>query len=238
MNYAKPFRRYLANFVNVKGPDAAHVKRIARWITERTHSLYLSDRERALRALWRQAAIMAGIPPESATEDDDADSEAEGEPVTAAVPEERAPGESRSNGAAERAVRSIEDQLRTMKLALESRISCKIPCAPITKWMIEHAAVLRTTHHNDDGDMLTGHGRLHGHKPNMTINDFCESIMFYAPLRQRQKLDPRWRIGSFVWRHGIPTKLSLHCRTVRSRGPGLWRGLSSSSDCQRGAWKI
>ena len=77
--------------------------------------------------LWA-AAIEAGIPKErvqdvSLTPDpEDSDQETEG----VAVPEESAPGESQSNGAAERAVQMVEDQIRTMKLALEHNLQVKV----------------------------------------------------------------------------------------------------------------
>ena len=89
--YVKPFRLYFATVVDVKGPDAALVKRISRWITEigLMHYTYRSDREAALRALLRQAALQAGVPADQISEDVDPDSDAEetsirpsGQPVT------------------------------------------------------------------------------------------------------------------------------------------------------------
>ena len=120
---------------------------------------------------------------------------------TAAVPEESAPGESQSNGAAERAIQSIEDQLRTMKHALETRLGAKIPCShPIMRWMLEHAATLLTNYHVSGDDQLTGYHRLHGHACNHRIPEFGETVMWFVPRRCRQKLDPRWRYGAFVGR--------------------------------------
>ena len=124
---------------DAKGPDATLVQRIARWTKEigLLHYTYRSDREIALRALLRQASIMAGIPEDQIAEDNDPDSDVEDMDIRAAVPEESAPGESQSNGAAERAVRSLEDQIRTMKLALEARLSCQIPTDHIImRWLV------------------------------------------------------------------------------------------------------
>ena len=55
--------------------------------------------------------------------------EADGEEPTAmiAVPEHSHPGESRSNGLSERAVQTLEDQTRTLKVALEARLGVAIP---------------------------------------------------------------------------------------------------------------
>ena len=47
-----------------------------------------------------------------------------------AVPEHSHPGESASNGKAESAVRTLVDQARTLKVALEARLGCTkpLPC--------------------------------------------------------------------------------------------------------------
>ena len=59
------------------------------------------------------------------------------------APESSPEGSSQSNGIAERAVQSVEGQVRTMKLALERRVSCKIPVDhKIMTWMVESAADL------------------------------------------------------------------------------------------------
>ena len=96
------------------------VKKLARLIREigLTHYTYRSVKEPAIRSLLRAAAIEAGIPEDRIKDVRVITGDAQG----AAVPEESAPGESASNGAAERAVQMVEDQLRTMKLALEHRL--------------------------------------------------------------------------------------------------------------------
>ena len=110
--------------------------------------------------------------------------------ATAAVPEESAPGESASNGAAERAIQMVEDQLRTMKHALEARLGVKIPCShQIMRWMLEHAAMLLTNYHCSSDDHLTGYQRLHGHACTNRLPEFGETVMWYVPRRIRHKLD-------------------------------------------------
>ena len=70
------------------------------------------------------------------------DAVAESTPISA-VPEHSHPGESASNGKVERAIRSIEDQVRVLKASLEARIGTRVPCShPIMSWFVYHAAFL------------------------------------------------------------------------------------------------
>ena len=58
-----------------------------------------------------------------------------------AVPELSHPGESASNGAAERAVRSLVEQARCLKVALEENMGVRIPSSHnVIRWLVEHAA--------------------------------------------------------------------------------------------------
>ena len=51
--------------------------------------------------------------------------------------------EHQSNGVAERAVKTVQGQARTLKLAAEARISEKIvETSDFVPWMIRHAAML------------------------------------------------------------------------------------------------
>ena len=64
---------------------------------------------------------------------------------TLAVPEHSHPGESPSNGLAERSVQLWEDQFRTMKTALDSRLGIVLSNQhPVTAWLVEHAAYVLT----------------------------------------------------------------------------------------------
>ena len=68
-------------------------------------------------------------------------------------PEEAPVGEHQSNGDVERSVQSLEGQMRSMKMALESRYKMKIKeDHPIYPWLIMHAAILiNVCKVNDDG---------------------------------------------------------------------------------------
>ena len=79
-----------------------------------------------------------------------------------AVPEHSHPGESQSNGLAERAIREVVDHIRVLKLALETHLNVRIPSNhPVMAWLVEHAAyLLNRCQLGTDG--RTPWGRLHG----------------------------------------------------------------------------
>ena len=88
-----------------------------------------------------------------------------------AVPEHSHPGESQSNGLAERAIRSIEDQVRVLKAALEARLSARIPSShPMMSWIVHHAAFLLNKYHLKPNGR-TAYGELHGRE---TIDRIAE----------------------------------------------------------------
>ena len=75
------------------------------------------------------------------------------------IPENSPVGESQSNGLVERAVRSSKDQIRTLKLALQKRISCRIPPRhSVMAWLVQHAgAVISKYQVNRDGNTAYEH---------------------------------------------------------------------------------
>ena len=95
-----PPRAYFATVVDTKGPATDIVKRLGRLIKEcgLTHYTYRSDREAALRAVLRSAALDAGIPADKVEDLSNTKNPDDAEPITGvAVPEESSPGESKSN---------------------------------------------------------------------------------------------------------------------------------------------
>ena len=77
-----------------------------------------------------------------------AEPQLEGASTELAIPELTHPGESQSNGAAERAVQLVEDQARTLKSALEDRLGRKVPEEhPVMHWLIRHASFVLTNYH-------------------------------------------------------------------------------------------
>ena len=156
-----PYKIFLACIVPRKGHHPDVVARVARFIRDMglVHFAYKCDREASLNALVEEAISRTGRtgkrvyqdePTEDpsqqiATEDDD-DPNSEiasrpSMPTLIAVPELTHPGESATNGLAERSVRSIEEQSRTFLAAIEARIKMPIPSDhPILGWTVEHAA--------------------------------------------------------------------------------------------------
>ena len=106
-----------------------------------------------------------------------------------AVPEVSAVGESQSNGIAERTVQSFEDDLRTLKSAFEERIGARLASThPVLKWLVEHAASLRTRFAVTKNG-ITAYEHLHGRKANEKIIEFGERVFYFVPRRLRSKLN-------------------------------------------------
>ena len=173
--------------IDVKGATPGNVARLAKIIRDvgLTKFAYRSDQEKAVTGLIEAAAMAAqrSASPEA--------------PAIVAAPENSSVGESASNGLAERTVQTIEDHVRTLLLALESRIKSKIPVGhPLIHWLVEHSAVLKTKY--DVGpDGHTGYWHLHGRECTEKLVEFGEKVMYYIPRKLRAKLDPRWKYG--VW---------------------------------------
>ena len=68
--------------------------------------------------------------PVAVADDDEPDAPSTPIPLTTvAVPELTHPGESQTNGLAERSIRTLEEQVRTMAAALEAHMNLNIPSA-------------------------------------------------------------------------------------------------------------
>ena len=157
-----PYKLIFAFVVPAKGPDPLVVTRLAKLITDcgLVHFAYRSDKEPAIIAMIQEACSMAGRKGVHVRGDDesevilgDGDSQTGElqpevhpraiEQSSVAVPEHSHPGESQSNGLAERTVQELVDHVRVLKLALESNINARIPAEhPILAWIVEHAAYL------------------------------------------------------------------------------------------------
>ena len=102
-------------------------------------------------------------------------------------------GDSRANGLAERAVQSVQKQVRTLKLALErnlgSRVEVTHPCFP---WLIEHAAdVLNQFLVSSDG--RTAWERLKGRRYGGLMFEFGSKILYKVPQKpQGGAMEPGW----------------------------------------------
>ena len=112
-----------------KGHDEYAISRTTAFMKAECLSelVYRSDQERAIRRLLGDVVTLA----------------VKNGDTFSAVPEASAVGESQSNGRAEAAVQQFEDQLRTLKAALQARIGQKLPVThPVLLWHVEHVAYL------------------------------------------------------------------------------------------------
>ena len=120
--------------------------------------------------------------------------------VPVAAPERSAPGESASNGLAERAVQSPEGQVRTMNLALQDRLQCEINSDhPSMQWMVMHAAFPRTVC-LECADGTTGYENWRGQNARFRMPEFGETIIYFVPAKRRHNLDAKWNFGIFLGR--------------------------------------
>ena len=163
-----------------------------------THFAYRSDREIAIRNMLQEAIKLAGVTGREIKKDEDSDSDAE--PIVG-VPEQTMVGESQSNGLAERAMQTIEGQIRCMKLALEDRLQCSVPCShPIMAWLVEYASMLVNKYQPSGEDGLTCYERPHGQPPNERLPEFGETVLYFVPSKLRGNMDANFKFGIFLGR--------------------------------------
>ena len=154
-----PSRQVLACVLDMKDTDYLAINRVAEFIREcgLTTFVWKSDQDKSIRALMNEAVKRSGRSGSMIPEDEDSG------PITA-VPEASPVGSSASNGRAERAVQMVEDQVRTLKAALEAHIGFQLPCShPAVRWLVQHAAdVINKSAINPSGH--TPYEDLHGKK--------------------------------------------------------------------------
>ena len=171
-----PSRALFATVCDAKGHDEPAIRRLSTFLKETGVSklVYKTDQESSIKVMIEAALQRTG---KSGTFES-----------YEAVPEYSAVGASASNGRAERAVQTIEDQLRTLKSALEARIDTRVPSThPVLRWLVEHAASLinRSKVH---GDGQTSYQALHGKRSSEKVVEFGEQVFFSVPKRLRSKL--------------------------------------------------
>lgn len=171
---------------DVKGADPYTVHRLNEFFkcTGVPHLVCKSDQESAIGSMVDEALVQL----RRTAEHQD----------LVAVPELSAVGESQSNGIAERTVQAFEDDLRTLKSAFEERIGARlISTHPVLKWLVEHAASLRTRFAVTK-NRVTAYEHLHGRKANDKIIEFGERVFYFVPRRLRSKLNLKWKIGIYL----------------------------------------
>ena len=114
------------------------------------------------------------------------------------MPAESDPGEIQSNGAIEKTIQRIEDQARTLNFALWSLNGLRIPMHhPLVAWLLQHAATL-LIHHFEDHDVTTTYDRIHGTTMRDKNCEFCKTVVYSLPARNRKTTDPRLQFGAFL----------------------------------------
>ena len=189
-----PSKAVLATVCSNKGNDELAIARLTSFIKEAgiPKLVYKSDQEHAITFMIEEAlrrSGRSGIPEEPDTFNSG---------LQQAVAEFSAVGESASNGKAERTVQAVEDMVRTLKSALESRIKSRIGTGTaIMKWLVEHVATILNRYSvNQDGQ--TPYFASHGKRPSDRLVEFGEKVFFFVPKKARAKLDHRWRLGTFI----------------------------------------
>ena len=113
------------------------------------------------------------------------------------IPQNSPVGESQANGLVERAVRSVKDQVRTLRLALQKRVGCRIPVGhPIMTWMVKHAGELISKYQlNRDGK--TAYYKVFGKPCKDVIVEIGEEVHYRVSEVDTGSLDSRWESG--IW---------------------------------------
>ena len=106
--------------------------------------------------------------------------------------------DSRANGEVERAIQTVQGQLRAVKDAFEARYGHEmVPEDNIIPWMVAHAASLISRYHKGQ-DGLTAHRRLRGKEFRADVCEFGECVWYMKPGSVgKDKFDRRWEDG--VW---------------------------------------
>ena len=109
-------------------------------------------------------------------------------------------GASASNGVAERAIQSVQGQVRVLKLALEDRLQVKIPHRhPVVPWIMEYAGFL-LNRFEVGRDGKTAYERLKGRRSRTLGLEIGEAIHWrMKPARGALgKLDSVWADGVYL----------------------------------------
>ena len=107
-------------------------------------------------------------------------------------------GESQSNGDAERGIREVKGQMRTMRGAMDSRYEERIsPDHPALSWLARHAGST-ITRYMVGIDGRTAHERLRGRIFRKEVVEFAECVWYLTPqIRGSTGVGSRWSEG--IW---------------------------------------
>ena len=114
--------------------------------------------------------------------------------------ENSVPGDSKTNGAAERAVKAVGEQVRVLRAGLQGRLDMVIRTShPMLTWLVQHAADCLSKYQvGEDGK--TAYERLKGKKFSRAVVEFGEKIHYKKNSKGHKdnKLDVKWGEGYFL----------------------------------------
>ena len=161
--------------------------------------------------------------------------------LTAATPRTSPVNSKGSNGAAERAVQSVEGMAPTLRLDLLGRTNIAVGSdLPITSWMVRHAAWLLSHFQTGSADGKTAYARQFEGSYESPVLPFAERVMWKDPTLQPANLISSWGYGLWLGRsqtsnaHLIGTRVGIVvARTIR-RLPASECGKSNLVVAMRG----
>lgn len=111
--------------------------------------------------------------------------------------------DSRPNGAAERGVQAIGEQVRVTRYGLESRLGIKPEGSHgVTRWLVEHCADVLNKHSvGEDGRTLCE--RWKGKAGKLPAAEFGEKVHYRFNVKRKprdEKLEAHWGEGYFLWK--------------------------------------
>ena len=115
------------------------------------------------------------------------------------VAEESPVGSSGSNGVVEGAIRSVVEQARILRIALQDRLKCEVsPTSAVMAWIVDHAATV-CNQRLLGSDGLCAYERVKRKAPPKLPHEFGE-VVWWKPCSGPHKdmLEPRSRRGFFV----------------------------------------
>ena len=125
--------------------------------------------------------------------------------IDATILENSVPGDSRSNGAAERAVKALGEQVRVLRAGLQGRLGLVMKSShPVMTWLVQHAADCISKYQvSEDGK--TAYERLKGKPFSRAVVEFGEKIHYKKSGKgqKEHKIESKWNEGYFLgfyWR--------------------------------------
>ena len=94
----------------------------------------------------------------------------------------------------------VQDQIRTVKDALESRIGVRIDKEEnVTAWLVTRAAETTNKYHIAVAKGCSAYEKWKGRKYRLEMVEFGESVLYKTPgLKRKDKLEVRWQDGIFL----------------------------------------